>query len=541
MRSLTWIQLLCWMLWNPTLLPADEPKPTQSVDLFGTVREVECEAEDRLIELLNKRIRADWSNVSFVDVLKSIATQHQIEIWIDHQELKDEKEVSIDQIVDVHLGDATVWQALYFLIPRDRLAWTPSPGRLVITSHNEAESVFRTRIYDVKKILEAIEPDLLPKKSDDSPIWFSGPGDGFFSIPHVPLLLSLAGENSLPMSREHYGVLVDPNRNPVENRLTDLLSAMLSHESEYQNSSWEAGEKRLVVRAPHDHHFQIQGMLQALETFIAAPANVHRFAVRRPHYPHAEDASIFRALAKVGEFNSQNLPLRDVLNNLAKERAIRLYIDQIKLSAVGISLDAPVKLRTSKLPLSSLLHRLLDPLNIGFVVEEGAVIITTRAEIEKMVTVQLFNLKGIPDANDPDQFLKTLAGSLDDADQEVGERMFMLSRSCLAVRTSPERQASYEELLNRWRSPQGVVVKPIEPQLETRIYPVFDGMSAEDLITALPDLTPGWDPRQMPRRLGNALAIKQSAVVHERLEQILKVLEKWPQISAQLHRTTSKP
>lgn len=63
MRSRIQIQILCCLLWNSSLILADEPKHAENAASLGTVRDVECEADDRLIGLLNKKIRAEWSNV----------------------------------------------------------------------------------------------------------------------------------------------------------------------------------------------------------------------------------------------------------------------------------------------------------------------------------------------------------------------------------------------------------------------------------------------------------------------------------------------
>ena len=539
MRNQTQIHALCFLLWNTALLFADEPKSADKVASLGTVRDVECEAEDRLIGLLNKRIRAEWSNVSLVDALTSIAAQQQIEIRIDHQQLKEHK-VSIDHMVDVHLGDASIWQALHFLIPRD-LGWSPSPGRLVITSHDAASYGGRTRIYDVKRIVEALEPGLLSMRDRHLRV----PSMGFFSITDVPVLLSVLGENTSPMSKEEYGVSVDPNRNIVESRLIELLAAMWLHNEWHLNIPVEIGEKRLVVRASHDWHFRIQGMLLTLEKFIAEPANVNQFIVRRPNYPHAEDASIFQALAKVRDFDGKNLSLRAALNTIAKEHGIRLHIDQIEWPNAKLAFDEErVTLRIPQSPMSTILHRLLDPHHLAYFVEEGALVITTRDQVEKYTTVTLYNLKGIPGTDAPTQFLKTIEGSLQEDDEEyqrVNDRMFMLSPHCLAIQATPGRQAQIEDLLNRWRTPPGAEVKPPKPQLETRIYPVVDSIPAEDLIKSLPDLTPGWDPKQTTRRLGNTLVITQSPLVHERLERVFTLLKTWHQYSSQQIPATAKP
>ena len=533
-------------------------------DLTAASR-VAREAEAKLLAGLHKPVKAEWDDVPVTEVLETLAKAAGAKLWIDRETLAADG-ISIDEsVVDLHLGDATVWQTLHFLLKPLLLDWHGADGLLTITTQSRAEEILVTRIYDVQAIVVALEPQLknLPPRlrpfgqggggycgggnhggGGGGVVGFGG-GGGFFQIPvraestAAPtfVLAQFGGGESGPAGRTGPGIPIRSRSMKGEDLLAELI--MDCADSVRGRTVWESidgeggsisvGRGRLIVRQKYQTHFQIRELLQAEEEFVVRGTKAKSVLVARPGYPHEEDAAIFQRLAEPQLVNARDVPFSEPLGLLASRCGIRLWIDKESLSADGISLETPVTLRLNGASLDTVLHKLLDPLLLTFVIEEGTLVVTTMPKSEEMLTTRVCFTGDIPEARSASELLTAIqeatSGKWEQIDGEGGV-LWKAVPEWLVMRQTQTCHRETAELLDDLRQAAVAPVEAAAPEIELRLYPVADESALGNLIDMLPILVPAWDAKHGSiARLGHSLAIKQPALVHERLDEIFSALD----------------
>ena len=203
-------------------------------------------------------------------------------------------------------------------------------------------------------------------------------------------------------------------------------------------------------------------------------------------------------------------------------------IDKETLVADGINLDSPVNLKLSGVALDTVLHKLLEPLGLTFVIEEGTLVVTTLFRADEMHSMRVCFTGDIPEAHTATDLLTAIpeatSGKWAESDGEGGT-LWKAVPEWLVITQSPKCHREVAELLDDLR--QGAVVNDelAAPENELRLYPVADETAIQDLIGALPTLVPNWEAKPWSViALGQTLAIKQPARVHERLDEIFAAL-----------------
>ena len=295
-----------------------------------------------------------------------------------------------------------------------------------------------------------------------------------------------------------------------------------------EGGSISIGRGRLIVRQDFQTHFQIRELLQAVEEFVVRGTKVKSVLIARPGYPHEEDAAIFKRLAEPQDINVTDAPVNETLAQLAKDGGYRLWIDKETLVADGNNLDSPVNLKLSGVALDTVLHKLLEPLALTFVIEEGALVVTTLIRADEMQSMRICFTGDIPEAHTASDLLTAIpeatSGKWLESDGEGGA-LWKAVPEWLVVTQSQKCHREVAELLDDLR--QGVAINDelAAPEVELRLYPVADETATQDLIGSLPTLVPNWDAKHGSIvALGRSLAIKQPARVHERLDEIFVAL-----------------
>ena len=568
--------LCAWVVSHESAVErASAAEPVAGVDLTAA-RRVSREAETRLLAGLHKQVQAEWENAPLEEVLATLAKTAGVNLWIDRESLTADG-ISTDEMpVTLHLGTVTVWQTLHFLLKPHALAWHGSDGVLTITTQPKADENFVTRTYDVQAIVAALEPQLkkLPPRLRASigvggggycgsgPRSLNGGGGGsggasFFSVPEgaesetVPtfVLPQFGGGSSGQSGNIHVvsGILISNPSMSGEELLVELLvNHVVSGSRGDGRARWEqvdgqggtisAGRGRLIVRQDFQTHFQIRELLQAVEEFVVHGSKAKSVRIARPGYPHEEDAAIYKRLAKPQDINVTDAPVNETLAQLAKDGGYRLWIDKETLVADGINLNSPVNLNLSGVALDAVLHKLLEPLGLTFVVEEGTLVLTTVIKAQEMQSMRVCFTGDIPEARSASEWLATIqettSGKWELEDGEGGT-LWKAVPEWLVITQSQKCHREVAELLDDLR--QGAVANDelAAPELELRLYPVADETANQDLIDSLPTLITGWDSKQGSIvELGRSLAIKQPVRVHERLDEIFAALN---QAHARLH------
>ena len=535
-------------------------------------RRVAREAETKLLAGLHKPVKAEWSDVPVEQVLISLAKTAGASLWIDREALSADGISLENSVVDLHLGEATVWQTLHFLLKPLLLDWHGSDGLLAITTQVRADEIFVTRTYDVQAIVAALEPQLknLPPRlrahfggggggycgsgnagnggmgggGNAGGGGMGGGAGGFFRIPDPAeptaaptfVLAQFGGGGYGPAGQTGPGIPIRSRSMKGEDLLAELI--MDCADSVRGRTVWESidgeggsvsvGRGRLIVRQKYQTHFQIRELLQAVEEFVVRGTKVKSILVARPGYPHDEDAAIFKRLAEPQLVNARDVPLSEPLGLLASRCGFRLWIDKESLAADGIALDTPVTLRLNGASLDTVLHKLLDPLLLTFVIEEGTLVVTTAVKADEMQSTRVCFTGDIPEARAGAELLtaiqETTSGKWEQIDGEGGT-LWKAVPEWLVVRQTQACHRETAELLDDLRQAAVAPVEAAAPEVELRLYPVADESALGNLIDFLPILIPAWDAKHGSIvGLGQSIAIKQPAVVHERLDEIFSAL-----------------
>ena len=524
------------------------------------------EAESRLLAGLHKLVKAEWENVPLEEVLKTLAQAADVNLWIDRETLTAEGISTDDLVIDLHLGEVTVWRALHFVLKPLLLQWHGSEGLLTITTQVRASELLVTRTYDVQAIVTALEPQLkkLPPRfqmqlggyvnsghcGGGSAAGFGGAGaPGFFRVPNstepaftshfvLPQFGGGSGQQ-LPDGHLQSRPGISTTRLPIkgEQLLFEMVMQVLHYES--GRSQWELvdgeggtislGRGRLIVRQDYQTHFQIRELLQAVEEFVVRGSKAKSMLVARPGYPHEEDAAIFKRLAELQDINVAEAPLEEALRQLAEAGRSRLWLDKDALTADGISTDQQVSMKLSGSTLNTVLHRLLEPLALTFVVEEGTLVVTTQAMADEMDSTRISFTGDIPEAHTasdlPTAIQEASSAKWAEVDGEGGV-YWRAVPEWLVIRQTQAGHREIAEMLDDLRQAVAAPGEAAAPELELRLYPVADESAIPDLIRSLPDLIPNWDAKHgFVAPLGRSLAIKQPTRVHDRLDELFSALD----------------
>ncbi len=99
------------------------------------------------------------------------------------------------------------------------------------------------------------------------------------------------------------------------------------------------------------------------------PTNIPR------HDP--EERKIENSLNAPADLHFQNMPLRQVIEDLRQMYKLNIYIDEQALMDKGIGLDRPVSIKLDGIALKSALRLMLRNLNLTYIIDEGALQIVT--------------------------------------------------------------------------------------------------------------------------------------------------------------------
>ena len=361
-------------------------------------------------------------------------------------------------------------------------------------------------------------------------------GGGMFSVPVqtlVPAVIGMgtSGDIGIDMRRS-VPVLTEPMS--VESMLANViqpLSLLKWMESDGEGGFVQAGQGYLVVRQSYQGQFQIAGILKGLERVLDAKGQLKSTPIRRIGYPYEEDAAILASLAKTKNLEiADDQDLKTALQQIGAEAGFRVLIDAPSLADEGISTDQAVKCHFIKLPLEICLKKLLEPLRLTHVVDEGVLVITTVARADEMMSIRVYdigNCNKIPNYLSQTGLLHTLveltSGKWLQAEGEGGEAALISSKHLLVLqsqRVHSEIEFLIEELSTEKTAP------PAKPPLKLRIHTAPDTETATDLLEALPRLLEkDWVAHGSINQAGKSLLINQTLRVHDQVEDIMIALE----------------
>ena len=554
MRYIAVLTISCLHFGLRDTLAEEGKKPVADASLSTPYR-LTLDQEQRVLHSLSQRIKVEANDAPLSEVIHFISQSIDREILIDVPGLADAG-ISTDQNTTFHLGEMTVWQTFHFLLKPFQLAWTAHDGILEITTKEKADEQMITRVYDVRKLCELLEPiskEILWQRQNHprNDAGMSGGaggggvgggmmgggigGGGMFSVPvqtlvHSVIGMGTSGDIGVDLRRS-VPVMTDPMS--IESLLANVIPSLALLKwmhSDGEGGSIQAGQGCLIVRQSYQGQFQIAGILEGLEQILNTKGPLKSTPLQRIGYPHEEDAAILASLNKLKNLEIDNLGLETALQQIAVEAGCRLLIDSPALADEGISSDQPVIYHFQKLPLGICLKKLLSPLQLTYVVEEGVLVITTVAKADEMTSIRVYdigNCNKIPQSLSQAGLLQTLveftSGKWLQSDGEGGATELVSSRHLLVLQT--QRVHSEIEFLIEELSTEKTE-SPAKPTLKLRIHAAPDTETATDLLQVLPRLlAKDWNAGGSINQAGKSLLINQTPRFHDQVEEIILALE----------------
>lgn len=93
---------------------------------------------------------------------------------------------------------------------------------------------------------------------------------------------------------------------------------------------------------------------------------------------------IMAAVEQPTEMDYVDTPLSDVVESLAARHGIKIELDEKSLAGVGINRDTTITCQVKGLSLSAALAEILQPRKLTYVIDHGAMVITTAAKARQM-------------------------------------------------------------------------------------------------------------------------------------------------------------
>ena len=534
----------------------DTKKPSSEASLSTPLR-LAADQEQRVLHSLSQRIKVEAEDAPLSEVIQFISQSIDREILIDTPALADAG-ISTDQNTTFKLGEMTVWQSLHFLLAPFQLSWSARDGVLEITTKEKADEQMVTRVYDVRILCELLEPiskEVLwqrprQQRGDTGMVVGGGGvgggmmgggmgGGGLFSVPiHAigPAVIGM-GTSTDVFYETHSSepVFLDPMS--IESFLANVMKSLNLWkwlETDGEGGAVQAGKGCLIVRQSYQAQFHIAGILEGLERVLEAKGPSKSTPLRRIGYPYEEDAAILASLAKLKSLEIDDQGLETALQQIATDAGFRLQIDHPCLADEGISSDQPVNCHFHKLPLGICLKKLLEPLQLSHVVNEGVLVITTAAKAEEMLSIRVYdvgNCHKISKSLSRAALLYTLveltSGKWEETEGEGGQAELLSSRHLLVLQTQ-QVHSEIELLIEELSADKAG--SPSKPPIALRVYTLPDTETAADLVKILPRILGktwienGSTDNGSIECAGKSLLISQTWEVHLKIEKIIDAI-----------------
>jgi hypothetical protein len=127
-------------------------------------------------------------------------------------------------------------------------------------------------------------------------------------------------------------------------------------------------------------------------------------------YP-AEDRPAADALVQPSQ-DAYSGSLRKVLGELARFHHVNVIIDEVALTHAGVSIDDRTDLDAAGHDLAWVLDRLLTPLDLAYVIEDGSLKITTQEAAAGMPLVRAYDVRPLLDAQTSAEQIATAVSQL---------------------------------------------------------------------------------------------------------------------------------
>lgn len=142
-----------------------------------------------------------------------------------------------------------------------------------------------------------------------------------------------------------------------------------------------------------------QPTLKTVNWPVTATYEVHKPAVPRqaiqvkqPFYPEltANEQKIQAALKAPTTIELPGVSLKQVIEEIQNQHHINFFFSAIPLKEEGISIEEPVNVSLSGVPLKSALKIILEPLGLAYEIDQEVLKITTQAEVDRHLKTRTY-------------------------------------------------------------------------------------------------------------------------------------------------------
>ena len=200
----------------------------------------------------------------------------------------------------------------------------------------------------------------------------------------------------------------------------------------------------------------------------------------------AEYLACLSTLQKPVSVNFANTPLSDVIEFLSRSTKSRIFIDTVSLEEEGLQVDEPVGFTMNGQSLATTLRLMLAPLELTTDIRSGEIFVTTIEMANEHLHSVVYDIRKI---HEPQELVDAVMFLTDGNWEQVdglGGTLSVTENGLLIVRQTDSVHRQIASILNLHNGqPSKTGTRPVKRTLETRFYRV-PSETAEDLITALP-------------------------------------------------------
>jgi hypothetical protein len=386
---------------------------------------------------LEEPVEVNFLDLPLNDCLDYLAHTTKIPMQLDTQTLTDEG-VPLNAPITLKLKECRLKSVLHLLLEPMQLAFLYEDDLMVVTTATRAGEKLFTRTYPVRDLFHGrLGADVRTQAPNNAA--GNAKGGGFFGI-DIQVAQGFGG--GLAGRGIAGGHVADPDGRafgaPEPPRWDDLVDAIITT---IEPDSWAnlSGPGTLVyvketgclvikqTRSAHDQILQLLRDLRKSKILAKAASRLHsvgtaaaiaddnaqptdavqgaargdrrgkadteaksrdiRAGIEYLPHPSLFEERLLAALEQPVKVEFVDLPLEDCLQHLEEAAAISMWLDKQTLTDEGVALDQPVTLKLKDRRLESVLHLLLDPVQLTFLSKHDVMVITTQAKAgENLIT-----------------------------------------------------------------------------------------------------------------------------------------------------------
>ncbi|MEX0718189.1 MAG: hypothetical protein WD066_16465 [Planctomycetaceae bacterium] len=509
---------------DPPSSPAVEPRAedagdavdAQAIDATRHWPVEKAAARDRAVrEKLRTKIKAEYTDMPLENAIVDIAGKAGVAWWIDRAALEAEA-IALDTPINrvLHAQADTV---LDFVLAERELTWFVENELLHITTDIAAAARLVTRVYDVRRLIEAIR-EALEK-------------DGAASSEYGDFEASFSGAGIFWSYRPW--LTPQSSHGRAEAELLDVIENTTGGAwvgSDGVGGSITPHGHALVIRQSHRAHDEIAAFLEAL-TRSATEPRPRAYPVRPTGYPFADDDRVEKALDRRVPIKFADTPLEVAMQVLADVVDVPILLDRAGLDSENMPLDTPVNVVLEDVPLRTGLKLLLDQLGLTHVVKSGHVVVTTHIAAGEHFSVTVYDVRDLLIDGEFTSLIDVIENETSGpwfASDGIGGNPMLLPPGLLVIRQTESMHREIAELLSELRRVEAAQSKPAKPdpaEVVVRFHQAPANADPRELAATIKKFV---DPESWKdgdesviEIAGNVLVVRQQRKVQERIARFL--------------------